>query len=200
MKIELLEPGNYYHIYNRGNNREDIFFEPGNYLHFLNLFDKYIHLAAKTYAYCLLKNHFHFLVRIHEEKELPEYFITDNRKISSPFSNLFNSYAKSINIKYGRTSSLFQERFKRKMIVSNEQLKDIIYFIHSNPVNHNIIRDFKKYPYSSFNTILSEKESKISRKEVLKIFGGRNNFIEFHETRKNQKGLFLKELEDSDFD
>ena len=200
MKIELLEPGNYYHIYNRGNNRENIFFEAGNYLHFLNLFDKYIHLAAKTYAYCLLENHFHFLVRIHKEKELPEYFITDHRKISLPFSNLFNSYAKSINLKYGRTSSLFQERFKRKKIVSKEQLKDVIYFIHNNPVNHKIINDFKNYPYSSFNTILSEKESKISRKEVLEIFSGRNNFIEFHNTRKNQKSLFLKELEDSDFE
>lgn len=199
MKIELLEPGNYYHIYNRGNNRENIFFEHGNYLHFLNLFDKYINLISTTFAYCLLKDHFHFLVRINREKELAKKFISDKRKISLPFSNLFNSYAKSINLNYGRKSSLFQERFKRKLIVTNEELKDVIFFIHNNPVNHKLINNYEKYPYSSYKAILSEKETKISRKEVLEIFDGRGNFIEYHKNRTNRSDSFLKELEDSDF-
>ena len=59
-----LEHGQYYHIYNRGNNRENIFVENRNYRHFLKLYAKHITPVADTYAYCLLRNHYHFLVRI----------------------------------------------------------------------------------------------------------------------------------------
>ncbi len=54
-----LEKGNYYHIYNRGNNGIDVFFDSESYYHFLRLFDRYISPIAETYAWCLLKNHFH---------------------------------------------------------------------------------------------------------------------------------------------
>ena len=56
----------HYHIYNRGTNRENVFVEERNYRHFLQLYAKHIQPVAETYAYCLLKNHFHFLVRIKE--------------------------------------------------------------------------------------------------------------------------------------
>jgi len=67
-----LKYGKYYHIYNRGNNRENVFFEERNYHHFLNLYVKYIELVADTYSYCLLPNHFHLLVRIKTVKEQEE--------------------------------------------------------------------------------------------------------------------------------
>ena len=67
-----LQYGKYYHIFNRGNNRENIFIEERNYRYFLKLCAKHITHVADTYAYCLLRNHFHFLVRIKtmEEQEL----------------------------------------------------------------------------------------------------------------------------------
>jgi len=64
MKPIPLQYGLYYHIYNRGNNRENIFLEERNYRYFLQLYLKYIEPIAWTFAYCLLRNHFHFLVRI----------------------------------------------------------------------------------------------------------------------------------------
>ena len=67
-----LEYGKYYHIYNRGNNRENIFREEKNYLYFLQLYSKYIPFIADTYSYCLMPNHFHLLVRIKTEKEQAE--------------------------------------------------------------------------------------------------------------------------------
>lgn len=72
MKKEIFEAGHYYHIYNRGNNKENIFIEERNYVYFLQLLKIYILPVADVYAYCLLKNHFHLLVRIKEEDELPE--------------------------------------------------------------------------------------------------------------------------------
>ncbi len=62
----------YYHIYNRGNNRENIFIQERNYTHFMNLYAKYIDPISETFAYCLLRNHFHVLVRIKAEEEILE--------------------------------------------------------------------------------------------------------------------------------
>jgi hypothetical protein len=59
-----LQPGQYYHIFNRGNNGETLFREQRNYPYFLSLYAKYIEPVAEIYAYCLLKNYFHLLVRI----------------------------------------------------------------------------------------------------------------------------------------
>ena len=64
-----LEYGQYYHLFNRGNNGEDLFVEPRNYPYFLQLFARFVEPVADTYAYCLLRNHFHLLVRIKTEQE-----------------------------------------------------------------------------------------------------------------------------------
>jgi hypothetical protein len=61
-----------YHIYNRGNNRENIFIQERNTQHFLNLYSKYIDPVADTFAYCLLRNHFHLAVRVKSEEEIIE--------------------------------------------------------------------------------------------------------------------------------
>jgi len=62
----------YYHIYNRGNNRENIFIEERNYEYFMALYAKYIEPVAETFAYCLLRNHFHVLLRVKSEVEIIE--------------------------------------------------------------------------------------------------------------------------------
>jgi REP element-mobilizing transposase RayT len=59
-----MEPGSYYHIFNRGNNREYIFREDANYRFFLERYKKYLTPHVNTYAYCLMSNHFHLLDRI----------------------------------------------------------------------------------------------------------------------------------------
>ena len=64
---ELLEFGNYYHIYNHGVGGRDLFKKTDNYEYFLDLYEKYISPIAETYAWVLMHNHFHLLVRIKEE-------------------------------------------------------------------------------------------------------------------------------------
>ncbi|HOG46439.1 MAG TPA: hypothetical protein PLJ35_00870 [Anaerolineae bacterium] len=61
-----LEPGKYYHVYSRGNNRENIFLEERNYAYCLKLYACHIEPVAETFAYCLMRNHFHVLVRVRE--------------------------------------------------------------------------------------------------------------------------------------
>jgi REP element-mobilizing transposase RayT len=181
-----LENECFYHIYNRGNNKELIFKEHDNYIYFLKLLARYILPFADVYAYNLLNNHFHLLVKI---KDL------ENIKAEQGFSNLFNAYAKAFNKKYNRTGKLFEERFKRKKISDNYYLMEIIYYIHLNAQKHKLISDFRNYQYSFYNSILSLQKTRIQREEVLEWFGGREHFIKYHLDRKEELSA-INNLED----
>lgn len=177
-------PGNYYHIYNRGNNRENIFFEERNYPYFMRLYTKYIEPVADTFAYCLLRNHFHLLVRIKTRRQTDAVSETASvltaREVSHTFNNLLNSYAKSINKAYQRTGSLFQHHFGRIQVASDRYFLTLINYIHHNPQKHGFVADFRDYPYSSYHTLLSYKATRLKREEVLEWFGGAGRFEEFH--------------------
>lgn len=182
-----IEHGKYYHIYNRGNNSQDIFFESKNYEYFLKLVNKYIEPVAEIYAWCLLKNHFHFLVYIKLESEIDfqklEYSTIDKPKklsISKQFSNLFSSYTLSINKKYNRTGSLFEKNFERKCINHQKYLLNLIHYINYNPVLHRIVKNPLEYPWSSYIGTISEKPTKIQREKIISIFGSKENFINSH--------------------
>lgn len=182
-----LEKGNYYHIYNRGNNGIDVFFDNESYYHFLKLYDKYIYPIAKTYACCLLKNHFHILVYIKLDSEIDysklEYSTVDKPKRLDPskqFGHLFNAYTQAINKKFNRTGALFEKPFERNQITSERYLQNVIYYIHNNPVQHGFVKQMSLYPWSSFETIISDKPTKLKRQEVIEYFGSKDNFEYFH--------------------
>src|SRR3990172_3548488 len=112
-------PDQYYHIYNRGVNRERIFFEQANYLLFLRGIKKYICPKAKIIAYCLMPNHYHLLVRIKRlisevspktPKETSEISLSDSplTPLSFAMKNFLISYVKSVNLRYSRVGTLFQ--------------------------------------------------------------------------------------------
>ncbi len=169
MKYEKLTADNYYHIFNRGNNKCDIFIEEDNYKYFLKLVEKYILPIADILSYSLLKNHFHLLVKIKN--------IVNERIISQSFANLFNAYAKAINKKYNRTGSLFQYKFKRVKIDSEEYLREVVVYINLNPVYHNFVKEVGMYKYASYNALISEKPTLLNREEVMYIFENKENFI-----------------------
>ena len=171
--IPTLECGRVYHIFNRGNNRENLFREERNYDYFLKLYLQYIEPVAVTYAYCLMPNHFHSLVKIKDP---------DQKGLSprQQYSNFFNSYAKSINKAYGRTGALFQRPFGRIEVTSDAYYTQLVYYIHLNPQKHGFKSDFRIYPYSSFHILLSNDPTFLDRTEVMSWFGGREEFIEAH--------------------
>ena len=187
-----LEFGKYYHIYNRGNNGIDVFLEPENNYHFLRLYAKYIEPIAETYAWCLLKNHFHLLVRIKEKYEVEvdklSYNTAENPKVVEPyrqFSHLFNAYTQAINKRYHRTGSLFETKFERKLVKDEKYFKQLIFYIHNNPVHHGFVKQMNLYPWSSYDTVVSEKTTMLNRLEVLQIYGGKENFVYYHQTQQN---------------
>lgn len=197
MKIETLMPGHYYHIYNRGNNGIDVFFEKDNYVHFLRLYEKYITPIADAYAWCLMRNHFHFLVYLKEADEInvTEFSYSTNTKpktatASNQFSHLFNPYTQTINKRQKRTGSLLEKPFERKRVSSEEYFKTLILYIHKNPVNHGVVENIMQYNWSSYNTILSVKPTKLKRREVIEYFDTLDNFIACHNKELDIEDFF----------
>lgn len=193
----MLEYGKHYHIYNRGNNRQDLFLERRNYEYFLSLYKKYIDPLTETFAYCLLKNHFHLMVKIKNIEELNKTSqVSETCEVFDPllpsrqFSHCFNAYTKSINKAYDRTGSLFQDRFHRIEIHDDIYFARLIHYIHFNPQKHGLTADFKTYPHSSYSTLISDVPTSLSRIKVLQWFGGKDEFIQFHKNVAAEKEIF----------
>ncbi|MEA5114873.1 MAG: hypothetical protein VB050_12690 [Geobacteraceae bacterium] len=176
-----LEPGHYFHIFNRGNNRENIFLEERNYLHFLRLYQKYIFPVCDTFAYCLMRNHFHLLLRIRENQTCQVSENLAGLQVSRQFSNLFNSYAKAINSSFKRTGSLFEKPFGRIKVSSEHHFSRLIHYIHFNPQKHGFVDDFRSYPFTSYHAMVSAKPTHLLRDEVLSWFQGLEGFVEMHD-------------------
>ena len=215
----LIEYGNYYHIYNRGNNSDNIFVEEKDYLHFLAIYDIYISSVAETYAWCLMKNHFHLLLRIKNEDEIgflnSEYANSENsdlkwkaffpKKTDKIFfkkpvpvlqlKHLFNAYSRWFNMRHHRTGSLFEKNFERKQVESPNHFTNLIAYIHNNPVKHCFVEDTIDYPWTSYLTIKSTKPTTlISRNKVIAYFDTIENFINFHQKSMNENEEKIKDL------
>ena len=201
--MQYFEPliyGNFYHIYNHAVGGRDLFRETDNYHYFLSLYDKHIEPIADTYAWVLMKNHFHLLVRIKEEDELSKLRTTDrvqnpvsgkDYKIGTPsqqFSRLFNAYSQAFNKYYNTRGTLFERPFKRKWIDNENYLKQVILYIHNNPVHHGFCEHPMEYPWSSYLTCVSIKPTKLKRENVVGWFDNEANFKTMH----NQKLEIMK--------
>lgn len=166
-------PDHTYHVYNRGNNYENIFLEERNYFYFLDLYQKYITPAADTLAFCLLPNHFHFLIRSKAPIDLSE-------KLHQQFSNMFNAYTKAINKTYGRRGSLFEKHLKRKHVDNDHYFRTLVVYIHRNPQTHGLTGDYRDWPHSSFRLITAPRNSFVMAPELLLHFNGLNEFQNAH--------------------
>lgn len=201
-----LQNSRYYHMYNRGINSCEIFPETKDYERFLHLYDKYVDPVADTFAWALMGNHFHVVVRVRDEKDIKTLYeishcrglqpptghpesptvvtepvggdnwITRKPNISNQFSHLFNSYAQYFNTKYKRHGALFERSFKRLEITNEAYLKQLIMYVHNNPVHHGFCEHTVEYPWTSYLSHISKKPTKINRDYVLDLFGDKENF------------------------
>jgi putative transposase len=227
-----LEKGKFYHIYNRGVNSCSLFKDSKTYEHFLNLYDKYITPVADTYAWVLMPNHFHLLVRIKENvvykysdnadrsvdavrfgpidavrfeeskwktidqsawKDLSACEASDsvvnanNIKIPKAhlhFSHLFSAYSKYFNTYIGRHGCLFERPFDRIEITDKQYFKNLVVYIHNNPVHHKFTEHAMDYPWSSYQTCISIKPTHLKRDTVMGWFDSEANFKAAHDDKK----------------
>ena len=131
--------GQFYHVYNRGNNRQPIFFDRENYLYFLRLMKR--HLVANgidVVAYCLMPNHYHFLVHLSQAQ------------LSASMKSLSLAYTKAINKRYNRCGSLLQGRFQSLLVTETDYLVNLSRYIHLNPVKAKLVSHPSEWEFSSY--------------------------------------------------
>lgn len=185
--------GEIYHIFNRGVNKANIFFQERDYQHFMKAARHYrtkdskfsyeklfpindpVSLGSELekvsiLAYCLMPNHFHFLIKQLEDEGITSYF-----------RHLSNSFSHFINIKYGRVGPLFQGRFKNVLIENTEQLLHVSRYIHLNPLVSNLVPNLSLYKWSSYLDYIedSTKDELVDLALVLNEFKSKNDYEKF---------------------
>ena len=132
----------YYHVYNRGNNKEKIFKKSTDKSFFVGLLYKYRNetdLVIDTYT--VMDNHFHLIIRTGNH---PEMLIKFMQKVGT-------SYAMITNRKYQRIGHIFQGRYNAKYLRYKKDLKQVRNYIKQNPVKEGLVKKAKDYPWSRFD-------------------------------------------------
>lgn len=198
------EPGCFYHVYNRSVDKKPMFKNWGNYEFFLRKYDQYLSPVVDTYAYCLLGNHFHLLVRVQDLTTFeklsnltnPAKPQTTHDVVSHQFQKFFQSYAMAFNKQHERIGTLFQTPFKRALVDNAGYFTNLVYYIHANPKLHGLITDFRDWKWSSYNRVLNETVTRLKKNEVLKWFDNRENYVRYHaenQVMNNSEPYFIED-------
>ena len=182
-----LEENHIYHIYNRGNNSQTIFFNRENYLFFLEKLKRYITPFADILAWCLMPNHFHLMVYVNKvaielsEQVTLSHQLTRERTLNESISILLRSYTRAINKQENRTGSLFQHRTKAICLTEISGISPAWFqseygaiinvddpekaypqtcfnYIHHNPVHAGLINNAGEWEFSSFLDYAGKKK------------------------------------------
>ncbi len=172
MRKVPIRAGGIYHLYNRGVNKDPIFFKNKNWDYFLFKFFEYCSpKKANIFAYCLMPNHYHFLVKVN---------CTDfSTTVMMPF---LITYAKAINLQEKRVGPLFQGSYQVKPVNSDEELVYVSRYIHLNPVKAGLVNHPKDWKYSSYMAYLGDKENALVETDaIFGLFSDKARYFEFVE-------------------
>ncbi len=166
--------GEFYHVYNRGNNRQVIFFGQRNYLFFLKKVKEQLLPVSEIIAYCLMPNHFHFLLKATENglKQRDSFGGKPMQELAYRIGILLSSYSQAINKQNKTTGSLFQQKTKAKILCEVNDGSRISYFeqcfhyIHQNPVVARMVKALSDWPYSSFPDYTGLRNGSLCNKEI----------------------------------
>ena len=133
-------PGSFYHMFNRGTDRRSIFCSDDDFRRALSLMKRYCtSLQVTVIAYCLLPNHYHWLVR--QDGPVPAGLLPQR---------VFNAYVKSFNNANGRSGTLFEDRYQAIPVATDAYLRHLCCYIHANAVRHGMADAVSLWPYSNY--------------------------------------------------
>jgi hypothetical protein len=229
-KLILLEPNCVYHIFAHAVHANDFFYDDENKRFFLEKWKHFSKGYFKTFAYCLLSNHFHFAVKVENEAvlratieeqrllraqkkieklksqlsikqlvascELATSCLIDNSisnedvqlLLSKQINNFLSSYTQSLNKQRNRKGTLVRERFGRIKVENRPYLKELICYIHHNPVHHFNVENYSDWTFSSYNFYAFEVENElIDQKTILNLFENLKEFLSYHKEYQEKK-------------
>lgn len=163
-----------YHVMMRGNNRQTVFFAANDYQKFLSIMTECKIIDAYTlYAYCLMPNHIHLLIRTFDPP-LGDVM----RRIESRFVTWYNA-------RHERVGHLFQERFKSEPVQDDAYFCTVLRYIHLNPVKANLCRTPEQYPYSSYRNYF--EPTGLIDSAYFENYFGVEEFYRFHQAECNEE-------------
>lgn len=149
--------GGYYHIFNRGVGKQNIFLDAQDYTQYLNRLRKYKQQRKATIlCYCLMPNHIHLIARQNTEQPIYKFI-----------QSLHTSYGIYFNKKYDRVGSLWQDRFKQTNIANNPYLIYLSCYIHLNPLLDKIVENLDNYLWSSYLDYVGARNGTLCEKEII---------------------------------
>ena len=157
------EANQIYHVYNRGNNKQPIFFTEANYLYFLQKIKTEWKKYADVLCYCLMPNHFHCML-VPNEAGCKNIILADKethmQNLSKTIGKTLSSYTKALNLQNKTTGNLFQKKTKAKLLTednkalnkfsAHEYFLTCFHYIHQNPRLANLVKHLKDWAYSSY--------------------------------------------------
>ena len=150
-----LSAGCHYHLYNRGNNREPIFFERENYLFFLREIRKHLGPHTDVIAYVLMPNHYHLLIHLNSDG------------LSEAMRTLTISYTKAVNKRYDRVGTLFQGRYQSILVDKDEYLVHLSRYIHLNPLKAQLVAKAEDWEFSSYPDYVGLRKGTLLRPDIV---------------------------------
>jgi putative transposase len=194
------EPNQIYHVYNRGNDKQPIFFTEANYLYFLQKIKMEWKKYADILCYCLMPNHFHCML-VPNAEGCKNIILADKethmQNLSKTIGKTLSSYTKAINLQNKTTGNLFQKKTKAKLLMrpngliekfsTHEYLLTCFHYIHQNPLKAKLVNNLKDWLYSSYPDYYCNRKGTICNKtsamrllELSKIDFKKDNLIELN--------------------
>ena len=177
-------PNQYCHFYNRGNNRQAVFFERDNYLYFLREVRKYLCEQVDVLVYSLMPTHYHILGRVRQQtsefSENSEVLGPEvSLAVSKAMMRLGVSYTKAINKRFSRVGALFQGQFQGKPVTTYSHLLNLCVYIHANPVKDGLVALPEDWEFSNYLEWMGMRNGKLVNREfVTENFGSPEKYKE----------------------
>ena len=169
------QPDEQYHIYNRGNNHQPIFFNDDNYLFFLKKIKTQIVPYCDLLCWCLMPNHFHLIINANEHSCKPRQSFGNSyiQELSYQIGILLSTYTQAINKQKKTSGSLFQQKTKSKILDSKNDSKkgdyliNAMHYTHQNPWKAALVKKMEDWPYSSFSDYAGFRNGQLCNKSLL---------------------------------
>ncbi len=163
-------PGHYYHFYNRGAHRWPLFREEANYYFVLGKIREYaLSLKLTLIAYCLMPNHYHFLIR--QDGDQPAGLL---------LQRVFNSYTKAYNKRYHHSGTLFEGNYDVVPVQEESYLRHLCRYIHANPVKAGLVKDPAEWDYSNYREWMGKRDYLLVDRDFIRAhFGSPERYREY---------------------
>ena len=177
---DVFASGYCYHIYNRGAGRDLLFFNPGNYEYCLRLVKRYHRrYGAGMIAYCLMPNHYHFLLRQETDEPLSKFI-----------NVLFNAYVQAVNRQRERKGTLFEGRFRHVLVDRDEYLVHLCRYIHLNPVKAKLVSKPEDWPYSNYLEWIGQRAGSLKDEPFIhQHFSNREEYRRFVADQQDEERI-----------